>query len=204
MSYGGIFYSKGKVISRITPIFHTLEFAFEKSLEINWPKLHLLGFQKVWDWYFRFEADVLELTSSSTGRALNALSHVFHDVLGKDSYADILWIMIGLEALYCQGNSNVLGQLNVKSALLLGKRVSFKKEFNKMYDYRSRFVHGDLNFQNQYTYVDSSEKVDLHLDDFWSVRALALATFIATLQRLVMENWSSISFEYILKGEPHP
>jgi len=135
---------------------------------------------------------------------LNALSHVFHDVLGKDSYADILWIMIGLEALYCQGNSNVFGQLNVKSALLLGKRVSFKKEFNKMYDYRSRFVHGDLNFQNQYTYVDSSEKVDLHLDDFWSVRALALATFIATLQRLVMENWSSISFEYILKGEPHP
>lgn len=64
----------------------------------------------------------------------------------------LCWVSkkFGLEALYCQGNSNLPGQLNVKSTLLLGDRVSFKKDFNKMYDYRSRFVHGDLNFQDQY------------------------------------------------------
>ena len=139
----------------------------------------------------------MSLPTSSTGRALNAFSHLIHKDYGE-SYAEILWIMIGLEALYCQGNSNLLGQLNTKTAIFLGERMSFKKEFNKMYDYRSRFVHGDLNFQNQFMYDDASEVVDRHFQEYWSVRALA--TFIATIQRLIKEKWKSISFEYVLKS----
>jgi hypothetical protein len=63
-------------------------------------------------------------------------------------------------------------------------------------------VHEDLDFQNKFLYVDSSDKADKHLtDDYWSARSLATAALIATIQRFVMEDSSSLSFEYIVKGK---
>jgi hypothetical protein len=67
-----------------------------------------------------------------------------------------------------------------------------------MYDYRSRFIHGRLNLQSRFIYVDDSVDVNQHLEEYWSTRSLALATFVATLQRLVIENRQAIpSFDNV-------
>lgn len=191
LSTGGLYYSGNKVFHKITPIHHSMGFAFEKAIETQWPKLNLLSFKQVWDWYFQFDSEILTLPTSPIGRALNAFSHLIRSSATDESYSELLWIMIGLEALYCQGKSKYDEQLNTKTALFLGKRGSFKKKFNKMYGYRSRFIHGRLNLQSQFIYVDDSVDVNQHLDEYWSTRSLALATFIATLQRLVIENRQS-------------
>jgi hypothetical protein len=199
-SNGGVLFKQNGFISTIDSIRHSIEFALEKSQAIGWPYLTNLPFAKVWQWFIQFEQETSEISEHAIGRALNAFSNIFHDSVSY-YYEDILWALIGLEALYCQGNSNLLGQLNEKSKLLLGERTSFKSEFQKMYDYRSRFVHGDLNIPNKRLYADSSEKIDKYFDSHDSARSLAIATLIATFQKLITENWSKMTFEYVVKGE---
>jgi hypothetical protein len=94
-----------------------------------------LDFIDVWEWLNRFSGFAAGFSDSQVSRALNALTHVMNE-REVDLPLQLVWAMIGLEAVYCRRTEAVLEQLRDGSSTLLGK-CPIRKLFNQMYESRS-------------------------------------------------------------------
>ncbi|RFS19066.1 hypothetical protein DVR12_24980 [Chitinophaga silvatica] len=195
---GGILIKNNKIINEIGRQHHFMGYSLYQSNEIGWPEIKKLDYEKTWNWYWQNE-NILGMSSTKLERALTAFSYLFFSDLFTMPHHVIFWSLIGLEALYCKGNSNLLGQLSEKSELFLGKRLANKFHFSKMYDYRSRYVHGDLNFPNKFLYEDLSDEINLYYSNAGTNTSIATALLIATLQKMVIEDMSELNFVYSLE-----
>ena len=68
-----------------------------------------------------------------------------------------------------------------------------------MYNFRSRFVHGDLDFPNSVTFEETDRYVDYFME-IGEIKGLAVAILLATLQAMIINNWSSLEFSLSLSG----
>jgi len=110
---------------------------------------------------------------------------------------DLVWSMIGLEALYEKGNADITSQLVEKTQALFGPQADFKKDVRRMYDYRSRLVHGDLDFPGHFfEYLDEGFS-----EESGRYAAIASAILVATLQEMCLRGIYSLEFKYSL-SEP--
>src|SRR5690606_25516916 len=98
-----------------------------------------------------------------------------------------------------EGTSNLQDQINKKSQIFLGERQEFKKHFTKLYNYRSRFIHGEINFIHKYFTEDATDNLESYYDEFMEYKDFAVSMLLATLQKLIQENRHEIAFEYIMK-----
>lgn len=65
-----------------------------------------------------------------------------------------------------------------------------------MYDFRSRFVHGDIDFP--LAYVSDTIDLDTFNREARDAELLATATLVGTLQQLVVRGLREFEFEYRL------
>jgi hypothetical protein len=173
-------------------------YALEK---LTWPVLANLKFKTIADWLpLQFKS--LEVISvNRLGRALNAFSHLYSDRFsGESSYLDLMFAMIGIEALFVEGSDSVQRQVDVKSQLILGARERDKRAFAELYPYRSLMVHGQLNFANQYFVDDLAEVWDKHINASWKHSEFAICILIASIQKHIIESTDGFEFELILKA----
>ncbi len=177
---------------------HSIDFIIKSTEKLKWPKLKTLKIADSIAWWEKYRNALDGISENKIGRAINAYSQLFNSRGGSDDSAKLFWTLVGIEAIYVVGNSSLQDQVNRKSQIFLGERQEFKKTFSKMYDYRSRFVHGDLNFENK-CFMDS-EKTENHLVDFWGHRDFAISILVGTLQNLILENRHSLEFDYRLKN----
>jgi hypothetical protein len=165
------------------------------SLNLKWPNIELVDIEKTWNWYFKYESGIDTISSSPIERAINAFSYLF-DSSSDFRFGEIFWALVALEAIYCRGNYNLQGQLSLKTEIYLGKREEFKKSISKMYDFRSRFIHGDLNFPNKYFYDNLSKDFnDFYGSEYSQAVDLAVSIIIATFQKLIIDGKYEIEFE---------
>lgn len=171
--------------------------ANSKARKLGWPPLRELPVAAVWKWMTRVPGLEEGQGRGPVGRALSALSYLLSDQYGGSPVVDLVWALVGLEALYGKGNLGLKAQLLEKSEVVLGPRMAYKKRFGGMYDFRSRFVHGDIDFP--LAYVDRSslepENFDREADESLLIAA---AMLIATLQQLVERDLYELSFSYTL------
>jgi hypothetical protein len=171
------------------------------SNEIGWPKFENLKIKNAWSWYLEKLKPVDCLSSTKIDRAFNAYSNLYGISYGFE-YEQLFWIMLGLESIYVDGNSGITEQVRKKSQEFLGKDASIKKRLNKMYDFRSRFIHGEKNFPNKFTKSDDLEEFEKFSDEIYDTINFSQAILIASLQKLIKLNWSNIEFDYkIIKNE---
>ncbi len=196
--YDGKLLLNGEPIWNIERHYNELAFAYERSRSLKWPLLEFLSINQVWNWYFEFEKGLEKPSTSAIERALNALSHTFTSS-GDWEFGNIFWALLALEALYCKGHNNLQNQLVEKTELFLGERTAFKKEVGKMYDFRSRFIHGNINFPSKFSYDDISDEWDKYIQSYQSSFHLALAILLATIQKLIKTNKTSIDFKLVLE-----
>ena len=116
----------------------------------------------------------------------------------------LLWGLVGLEALYVKGQSELTKQVQDKSQAFLGRQESFKKALSQMYDFRSRFVHGDLGFPALGLLRDARDEVARFDDDLIKATSIATAVLAATIQQLILRDWSGVDFEYKPLGSKMP
>lgn len=184
----------------IFPMIHGIHRAYQRSKKLKWPAIRNLSLVKTIQWIETFQEEIDGVSSTKIGRALNAFSHLFHRQGGEGSAAELFWALVGLETIYVDGNANLQGQVNSKSQLFLGVRKENKKAFNEMYDFRSRYIHGDLNFYNKFCVDDDTDE---YKSFFYSVddnESLAIAILIATFQKLIIKDWRKIEFDYKIKS----
>jgi hypothetical protein len=178
-----------------------VEFAGEKA----WPNIESLSIQQVWQWMCFFDPLSDNLGQSEIGRALNALTYLLSEkpIEGRE-LVDLMWAMIGLEALYGRGTSDLTYQLVEKARVLLGQTAGFQKSVKEMYRFRSLFIHGKAPFPGAFFASDAMPEYERHINEASDASFLAAAVLVASLQQVAKRNWKSLSFSLVVDEPREP
>jgi hypothetical protein len=170
--------------------------ATDYARQLGWPPILDLPIPRVWDWLNALPRFSTGMASGRVGRAVSALSFLMRPDL-ELSPSDLVWALLGLEALYCSGAQGKQSQLIEKSSLLLGPNTTNASKFREMYEYRSRFLHGNFDFPRAYIDMNDDAAGEFRGDAYecWS---LASCLLIATLQEMVNRDLNELNFRYAL------
>lgn len=169
---------------------------FEYDFKANsWPKLYDISISQVWD-YVTTKTNILkEFSKTEIERALNAFSYIFSKHYIDNVPISLFWTISGLEALYVRGEVGITQQLNDKIQVFLGDIKENKKRLKKLYNYRSSLVHGGLNIPiNDSLFEDEKYQMELY-----DMNAFAATVLVATLQKIIMNDMTELTFRYEYK-----
>lgn len=163
----------------------------------GWPTFAHLPLSEAISWLRRIPGFEEGVPSGDLGRGVAALSRLLgYEVEAAGS--ELMWAMIGLEALYLRGREGLTEQLREKVETLLGAPDVDRKRFQRLYAYRSQFVHGGLDVPLAYTPYDAVEAfMHSELKTFHSALT-GTALLVATLQRMLQDNRVSLKFRWVL------
>lgn len=157
----------------------------------KWPEIKILNISKTWEWLLKRESFINAMSSNPIERALSSFTHIFQ----SDNYDDLFYSLIGIEAIYTKGKQGILEQLREKSTLLFGEPENYKNSLSKMYDIRSRFIHGNLNFPSKYYIYDGIKQFDEFMSkEYEQCLEIAEALLVGTIQQFVIRNAESLKF----------
>ena len=185
-----IFYDN--IFHRETKRFRTpVREAIQLSSKHSWPPLATIPLSNIVKWLSINKPERV-IARTMLDKAVASFSNLASD----KSHLKLIWALIGLETLYCSGNSGLQAQLIEKSETFLGKRTAYKKVFPKMYNYRSRLVHGEIPipFPNKTDY-DESLELSVENDEY---EIIAIGILLSTLQKMCNESLKELNFSYQL------
>ncbi|WP_343209365.1 hypothetical protein [Anaerolentibacter hominis] len=170
----------------IEGINNSLVMAYEEAWEKNWPEFVPVTVGEIWEWMNEKTHVMDNVGHTPADRALNAFSYTFN----SNHYEDLFYVLLGVEALYNTGRADgIKEQLRTKTSALFGEPSEYKKRIGRMYDARSAFVHGRMNFPGKFHIRDAQEEFEkFYREDYESTVNTALCILIATLRKLVREN----------------
>ena len=188
-------------IERSKPFYAEHLYEAVKAANVaNWPPFQEVSIRDAWLWLESADCLSSGVGTGPLGRAWAALSQIIKSSLNDDSSIQLIWVLIGLEALYAEGNLGLREQLVTKTEVLLGRREKNKKDFGAIYDYRSRLIHGNVDLPFSYMLFDSSKEHDAFRHELTRRSALALAVLIATLQLMASRSWTALEFTLSVSG----
>lgn len=178
------------------------DMAYSTSVEYNWPKISGISTLQAWNWANKIPGFEDGVSSDRTGRALAALSYILlqDPTYHTDGYAEIIWPLLGLESLYANSNVGTKSQLLEKSEAFLGTRISNKKKFGTMYDFRSRFLHGDIDFNYSFESPDANSESEKFIYKSIEAHTIATSMLIATFQKMICLDIHNLEFKYIINS----
>jgi hypothetical protein len=177
----------------------TFEFAKKRAERLKWPEIRTLKIREVYEWLTRVPGFSDRRGIGRVGRAIAALSHLINMTSRDKDELSLVWALLGLEALYGQGNVGLKAQLLEKSEALLGPRTENKKAFGWMYDFRSRLLHGDIDILYQHNTHDATPAYEEIWHELNECEQMATAILLSTLQNLCQRNNYSLEFGYMAK-----
>ncbi|MFD0698023.1 hypothetical protein ACFQZT_28515 [Paenibacillus sp. GCM10027628] len=194
----GVIFIDNQFYQKLKMMNNNFQEVFLFTQKTRWPVLEHLEIHTVWNWITEKAGFLDGVGGTPVDRALTALTYLFGSNGETNEGMDLFFTMIGLESLYCTSNNGIKEQLLEKSQVFLGKQTDYKKLFKGMYDYRSKFIHGSLNFPVKYHFFDGSDEYDQFMKDSYDATLMAQSVLIATLQQLSKRNMNELNFEYTL------
>lgn len=169
--------------------------AFDEASKLGWPPMSSISANSVMSWLSDLPGFEKGEAITPLGRAVGALTYLQNPTYKDENDLALVWALIGLEALYGIGSTALRSQLLEKSQAYLGKMRTNKKGLGRMYDYRSRLIHGDADFTFNRFYGRShvSERFENSRGDS---ELMAIATLIATMQKMCAEKRYELGFHY--------
>ncbi len=172
-----------------------LQRAADLAETLKWPRIQVVNFQQVWNWANKNIDFLNGFSDAPTGRALSAFSRLFQQ--GEDDEAmQLLWSLVGIEALYVKGKVAIMEQVREKIQLVLGKQETHKKKINDMYAFRSKFMHGAVDFPGLCHVHDAMPEYEKYSKDQMETVDIAIAILSATLQEIIIKDWKGLDFSY--------
>ncbi|NUU62092.1 HEPN domain-containing protein [Paenibacillus agri] len=170
----------------------------------NWPIIQYIPINKVCNWFSKNNIWNKFISESRLDKCLFSVLHFCEE--SKISPSKIVWLAHALESIYEIPQSAILHSLKERISIVLfenyeEERSKISKRINEFYQYRSNFVHGSLTI-----YLPSEELInsDIHqnyLELLLQTEQFAFRILVATLQKMIIENWKSFNFQTIFKGE---
>lgn len=187
----GIVLENEKQIGETDFVQNSLDSAYRHSYELKWPSFEGPGLQKTLDWMIKYDIRLYGSSNGLASRALNAYSQVFNSDMFEKDTPHLFWCMLGIEALYAKGSNGVSDQIRQKIQLVLGEPIDFKKKLSKLYGYRSRLVHGDIDFPAKFSIDHQNFE-----REYWDYTAFATSLLLASLKLLVIQDIGHFIFDY--------
>jgi hypothetical protein len=175
---------------------NNIGFAREEAERIGWPPLAQFPLDQSLRWLRGVPGFIEGVPRGPLGRAVSSVSQL----LGFNAPGDgmeLMWALVGLEALYTQGKEGLGQQLFEKAELLLGRPTTHGRSVRRLHGFRSRFVHGDTDFPLAYspyygdTWADAIVPAAEH-------GAVATALLVATLQAMLAASRAELLFKWQL------
>ena len=181
----------------------SLQRAYDTMLKNKWPVNSDIKFSDGWSWHEKYLSYFDGFSINKTSRAINALSRIFtFDQKAQDYSNELLWAMIGIESLLANGKGGILDQIRENLSILFNDSTPhIRKIINNMYSYRSRFVHGDIDFQSFGYFFDAADRFIKYTDEQMETVDVSIAILVSTLQYIINKNWSGIKFKSIVEND---
>lgn len=187
-----------KKYSDIETSISSLKDAILTARKKQWPHIEILNIRETWKWLLKREDFIHTIGKKPIERALNAFTYIFD----ANDYEDLFYSLIGIEAIYASGKQGILEQLREKSSAIFGEPENYKNSLNKMYDTRSRFIHGDLNFPSKYHIYDGIEEFDnFMMKEYIQSLEMAEAILVATIQQFVINDAETLEHHLLVEFE---
>lgn len=209
---GGFNTSDGKIIikekidriekrkEKFSPILSKIGEALELRDELKWPPIKELPIKEVFDFIQGHWTAIQNIPNNRIERALNAFSYLFHKNFSEDNASDLFYSVLGMEALFVSGHDNIQKQVDIKTQILFGERTNFKKRFNELYDFRSRYIHGQLDIVNHFFLDGLNDQIyTKHMGPLYENTLFAIMLLVASIQKHVELKKTELEFEYKLK-----
>jgi hypothetical protein len=161
----------------------------------GWPTFTELSVQDVARWLYRIPGFNHRDTQTNLGRAMAAATYIITSQ-SSETTLDLVWALLGLEALYAHGNFGLQQQLAEKTEAFLGNRTTHKAAVSRMYDFRSRFLHGDIDLLYPHNVHQQASRYDRFQNQMFESENTAIAVLFATLQRMCAEDRYELKFQY--------
>lgn len=173
-------------------LMNSFDFAYEHGNNIKWPSIIGLNLEATLNWFIKFNVNLHSSSTSPSGRAINAFSHLFNYELHETDSSHLFWCLLGIESLFAVGTNNISDQIRQKLQIVLGEPREFKRKLNKLYEFRSRLIHGDLNFPPKFS-IDHE-----HFEaGYWDYVAFATSLLMASLKMLIYNDLDRFEFTYM-------
>lgn len=181
-----------------------IAFDAEDARERRWPPLSSIPVSQVWGWLQDIHGFDESLPQGPAGRAVSALSYLMSSRDGQNSVA-LMWALVGLEALYTTGSGGHGFQLFEKSQVVLGAWPTGKTLLREIYNVRSRYIHGDIDFALSYSRNDDWDVPGTFEERVLTAVPIAISMLLSSLQKLILINRQEFEFKYSLvdKNEGH-
>ncbi len=202
---GGIDYSEGAIsvgdipFTSTSSVRNNLKDDLTYARELGWPEAPQVTYIEAASWVQAILDDCIATSNSRVTRALAAFSRISGtEGVYRDNRLSLFWAMMGLEALYCEGTDGLKKQLFDKAAVLFGELKDNKRRIRKLYDFRSKFIHGNADIP--FSFADEYESDDLKYfeKEIEEATSIAFNLLICTLQYLAKNNLSELNFGYTL------
>lgn len=179
--------------------FHAL--AEPDSLFPSWPSLEHVSVSATYKWAKKIGFGEEAVATSRVSRLLAAYTHVIG--LGQNSEGEVLFrAMQGLEAFFCDGVGDLSRQLSSKLELWIGPIKDKNHSIGKLYNVRSKFVHGEsyIDYFNHGMDIPEQEAKSSIAHGFASIYAVRL--LIATIQNCISRDVENILWKFDFEINP--
>jgi hypothetical protein len=187
---GYILGNNNEYLGKTEIVFSHLDFSYESAYNMKWPILKGVTLEQTVEWFIKHNILLNNVSNSKASRAVNAFSQMFGN-LNEANSSFLFWSVLGIESLLAEGNNNVLNQIKAKCTLLFGEPTEFKKKINQLYNYRSRFIHGDIDLPPKFFYYN-----DKFETEYWSHLYFSVSILLALIRKLIIEDKTEFKFEY--------
>jgi len=184
----------------------TFRFILEQRVKksIEWPAVKELTLSEVISWAQKIEYGNGFYAKSRMQRALALFGHAIS--LGWHREGESLFrIMQGLESFYTNGTGDLRNQLSEKTKLFLDAENLQGNLVGKLYDMRSKFIHGAavITYPDGIGYeLEEEEKSnEKSIDQFNQVVELGYKLLLASIQKCISENFIDVAWGYNYVGK---
>ena len=161
----GVVCINNKVVRKTQSLHSSLSEMKEYVKDKKWPKIKSLDILLVWNYLKNHNCHFNSYSKNKIEKAVYCFSYFFGGINNTEEH--LVYSMMGIEAIYTKENYGLADQIDLKCQLLLGKLSEFKKTIKKLYDFRSRFFHGDLDIvPKHFKFEDDFQEYKVEHDFF--------------------------------------
>lgn len=160
-----------------------------------WPSINLLDLNDVVVWATSIGFGASSFATTRLQRTFAAFTHVIGLGWGHDGET-LFRAMQGLEAFYCDGIGDLRRQLAHKSETWLGSLPDRQNIVGKLYDHRSKFIHGSAKMQYWHDLSDPWQDDSKTSEQFSDAVEFATRLLLVTLQQCVAQRAADVNWTF--------
>lgn len=180
---------------------YPFETASYSALENRTPHIDFLPLKQVVAWYSSIGVGVKAISESNLEKAIFSMLRVAE--LDAD-IVSVVWLFHALESLFDTKVGENFAQLIKRISKLLNlssaESKKLKRNMRKLYDKRSAIIHGGYEVAHPLSGYVNDERVDKSFVDAMDLVEYGFSIIFTCIQRMVVNNWSSIAFEEKMVG----